>query len=192
MNDRLSALAGWVTEAGLAGMSETAMLDGFCRRANAAGLPIARAATIIDTLHPVHEGRAFLWRRDDNAGQTEQIEYGPSSEGETAESWRRSTFFHMIVTGGSQLRRRLAAGEPADFPAIVAMQDEGMTDYLALITRFAAPGVIGEMDCVYSYWATDQPNGFEDRQIGGLVKLMPMLGLALKCVSLARIAGTLV
>ena len=47
----LSELARWTTEAGLAGTSETAMLDGFCHRAVAAGLPVARAMVIIDTLH---------------------------------------------------------------------------------------------------------------------------------------------
>src|SRR5437870_6846796 len=67
-----------------------------------------------------------------------------------------------------------------------------MTDYLALINRFAAHGVIGEMDCVYSSWATDHPRGFEDSQVEALIGLMPMLALAVKCVSLARIAGTLV
>src|SRR5437660_251673 len=188
----LSELAGWITEAGLAGKSETAMLDGFCRRANAAGLPIARGTVIIDTLHPVHEGRATRWRREGEAGHTELIEYGSSSEGEMAEIWRRSPFFQLLETGGSQLRIRLVAGEAAEFPTVVALQDEGMTDYLALINRFAAHGVIGEMDCVYSSWATDHPRGFEDRQVEALVGLMPMLALAVKCVSLARIAGTLV
>ena len=60
----LSVLAAWVTEAGLAGKTETAILDGFCRRAAAAGLPIARAMLVIDTLHPVYEGRVFRWRDD--------------------------------------------------------------------------------------------------------------------------------
>jgi adenylate cyclase len=67
-----------------------------------------------------------------------------------------------------------------------------MSDYLALINRFAAHGVIGEMDCVYSSWATDDPHGFDDRQVQALIGLIPMLALAVKCVSLARIAGTLV
>jgi adenylate cyclase len=189
----LSELAGWITEAGLAGQSEPALLDGFCRRAIAAGCPIARAGIIIDTLHPVLEGRAFRWRGDGAADdRTEVIEYGPSDEGEIAETWRRSVFFHMLETGQSLYRCRIAAGQPAEFPAIAAWRDEGMTDYLALITRFAARGVIGEMDCVYSYWATDHPQGFEDRQVEALAGLMPMLALAAKCVSLGRIAGTLV
>src|SRR5438128_324412 len=71
-----SELCTWLTEAGLAGKSETALLDGFCRRALDAGLPIARAAIIIDTLHPVHEGRAFLWRRAGGQTQTELVECG--------------------------------------------------------------------------------------------------------------------
>ena len=52
--------------------------------------PIARAVIIIDTLHPVHEGRAFFWRRDAGQAQTKLVEYGPTSEGEAAENWHRS------------------------------------------------------------------------------------------------------
>ena len=98
----------------------------------------------------------------------------------------------MIEQGISLVRCRFVAGDPADFPIFVTSRDEGMTDVVALITRFAAPGVIGEMDCVYSYWSTDRPHGFEDAQVEALTGLMPTLALAIKCVSLARIAGTLV
>jgi hypothetical protein len=165
---RLSELARWTTEAGLAGTSETALLDGFCRRAVAAGLPLARAMVIIDTLHPVHEGRVARWRREGDESHTELIEYGPTDEGEAAENWRRSPFFRLLETGGSRLRIRLAAGEAAEFAGVVAMQ-QGMTDYLAMITRFAADGVIGEMDCVYSSWTTDHPRGFDDAQLEALI-----------------------
>ena len=187
----LAELTQWVTEAGLAGKSETAILDGFCNRAIAGGVPIARATVIIDTLHPIYEGRAFRWRHEADAGRAEQIEYGPSNQGEIAEGWRRSAFYYMLQTGSSMLRRRLCSGDPADFPAISELYAEGITDYLALINRFAAAGVIGEMDCVYSSWATDYPTGFDDRQIDALATLMPKLALAIKCASLTRIAGTL-
>src|SRR5215472_4511331 len=95
----ISELGAWLTEAGLAGTSETELLDGFCRRALEAGLPIARAIMLIDTLHPVHEGRAFYWRREAGQAQTELREYGPTSEGEAAEAWRRSALFHLLQTG---------------------------------------------------------------------------------------------
>ena len=96
----VAAIAEWVTAAGLAGEHETVMLDGFCRRALAAGLPLARAAVIIDTLHPVHEGRAFRWSRA-TKGSAELVEYGPTTEGEAAASWRASPFFQLLETGGS-------------------------------------------------------------------------------------------
>jgi adenylate cyclase len=188
----LTALTAWITEAGLAGKSETVILDGFCQRAVAGGLPIARAALIIDTLHPVHEGRAFRWRGDAVEERTELIEYGPTDVGEAAENWRRSVFFHMLETGEAVFRTRLFAGNATDLPSGVNLQAEGMTDFVALITRFPARGTLGDMDCIYSYWATDADDGFADRQVEALAGLMPSLALAVKCVSLARIAGTLV
>ena len=55
-----------ITEAGLAGASELDLLQEFCTRLNADGLPVCRANVLIDTLHPVHEGRVFRWRRDED------------------------------------------------------------------------------------------------------------------------------
>jgi adenylate cyclase len=188
----LSELRQWLTEAGLAGKSETELLDGFCRRARNAGLPIARATIIIDTLHPVHEGRAFFWRREAGQMQTELHEYGPTGEGEAAENWRRSVFFHLLETGGSLFRVRFHAGETADFFNFSRMRDEGMSDVAAVITRFTGSGAMGEMDSLYSYWATDRAYGFDDKDVETIAGLVPMLALAVKCVSLARIAGTLV
>jgi adenylate cyclase len=192
MDDRrLAELAAWITESGLAGMNEAALLNAFCHRAREAGLPIARATVLIDTLHPIHEGRAFRWR----LGETEEIrmiEYGRTNEGEAAANWQRSPFFHLLQSGGKRLRRHLAAGDPAEFLSVEELQAEGMTDYLALIDRFAADGVIGEMDCVYSSWATNAPEGFGEGGLAALSHLAPVLALAVKCASLGRIAETLV
>jgi hypothetical protein len=40
----------------------------------------------------------------------------------------------------------------------------GMTDYVAIISRFVAEGVIGEMDGVYTSWATRAPKGRPNRR----------------------------
>ena len=187
-----SELRTWLTQAGLAGKSEAALLDGFCQRALDAGLPIARAAIIIDTLHPVHEGRAFFWRREAGQAHTELVEYGPTTEGEALENWRRTVFFHLLESGELSYRVRFHAGETTEFLRLAHMREEGMSDVAAMITRFPRSGAIGEMDSLYSYWATDRPRGFDDPQLAAIGRLMPMLALAVKCVSLARIAGTLV
>jgi adenylate cyclase len=186
----LSAIAEWIIAAGLAGKSETVMLAEFCRRGIAAGLALARAAVIIDTLHPVHEGRAFRWRREDE-GDAELIEYGPTSEGELAETWRASPFFRLLETGDAVLRRKISPSDGSEFRQVAIFAAEGMTEFVAIINRFARSGVLGEMDCVYSYWVTDYPGGFSDIEVDQLVKLMPSLALAVKCASLSRIAGTL-
>ena len=72
------------------------------------------------------------------------------------------------------------------------MRADGITDYIAVANRFAAEGIIGKMDCVYSSWATDEPQGFRDADVAALSRLMPLFALAMKSASLARVAETLV
>lgn len=187
-----SEIAKWVTGAGLAGMAEPELLQEYCARLRTTDMPISHANVLIDTLHPVYEGRVFRWRRDET-DVTPVLEYGRSSDGtEAAENWRASPFRVLFESSDTSLRRRIAADRDYEFPIINQMRDSGHTDYLALINRFAAEGVIGEMDCVYSSWATDAPDGFSDAQLAVLEGLMPPLALAMKCASLTRIAGTLV
>jgi adenylate cyclase len=181
-----------ITEAGLAGAPEPDLLRAFCERLNAEGLPVARALVVIDTLHPVYEGRVFRWLRDD-AGFEPVTEYGRTSEGgSAAEKWSRSPFQHLLETGAAELRQNLRGRHAPDFPIFDDLRAQGQNDYLALIHRFAAHGVIGEMDCVYSSWTTDAPEGFTEAQLAALRSLVPSLALGVKCAALARIARTLV
>jgi adenylate cyclase len=185
----IDAIAGWLAQSGLAGHSGLELLIGFCKRAVACGLPLARAIVIIDTLDPVHEGQAFRWRLQGDAPDV--VEYGSSAEGEAAENWRRSPFYRLMESGQTLLRRRLDDDAAAEFPSLVTARGEGMTDYVALAHRFAAEGVIGEMDSVLSSWLTDRPGGFLDGEVAALARLSPFLALAMKCAALSRIAATL-
>ena len=106
MHERdIEQIAKWITERALAGASETELLHGFCERANAAGLPVSSAITIIDTLHPIWEGRVFLWRND-GVEEEPTFEYASTRQGEAAERWKRSAFYHLLETGGDEVRRR--------------------------------------------------------------------------------------
>ena len=202
MNEALFAeLSAWLTEAGLAGTPETVIVSGFCDRCVAAGIPLARSLLFIDTLHPVHEGRLFRWGY--SPAETPLLEYGRTSpdalaasgfnprDVEIAERWRGSPHYRMLQTGDSFWRRRLNGATEDEFSVLPEWRAEGMTDYVAIITRFAAEGVIGEMDGVYSAWATRGPEGFTDEQIAALKRIVPYLGLAIKSVSLARMTRTL-
>jgi adenylate cyclase len=186
----ISEPAAWVTQAGIAGAPEPKLLAGFCERVLAEGIPITRARILIDTLHPIHEGRAFSWRAD----RDEQvIEYGRTSEDEVlAEKWRQSPFFWLDQTGEPMLRRRLVDNRTPEFPLLAELSTDGQTDYLAFAHRFTGEEIIGAMDCVYSSWSTDAPSGFSDEQILTLSRSLPSFALAIKCASLARIAVTVV
>ena len=190
MNEsQFSELAAWITGVGLAGRSQTEMLAGFCERATAAGLPLAFGVVVVDTLHPRHEGHALRWYRGREATI---VEYGRTTTGEAAENWRRSILHRLFVTGEPFIRRRLTPEAEAEFPGLRASREEGMTDYVGIMNRFAAEGIIGELDCILSAWTTDRPTGFEDGEIKILCRLAPFLAIAMKCAALAQIAETLV
>jgi adenylate cyclase len=187
----IAKLARSVTEAGLAGKSETVLLVKFCERLREAGMPLARASVIIDTLHPVYEGRVFRWERDRD--EPTLLEYGRSGgDNESDDRWRQSPFFHLIETGAPMLHRRLSVDTDGEFAVLPELRAAGMTHYVAMVNRFAAGGVIGEMDCVYSSWMTDYAQGFSDSDLDALQRLVPFLALAAKSASLGRIAETLV
>jgi adenylate cyclase len=157
----------WLTQVGLAGTPEPEIVFGFCERCVAAGLPVARGLVAIDTLDPVHEGRVFRWGYNPEVAAV--FDYGRTSqEGlaaggfnsqdvEAARRWEHSAFYRMMQTGSSLLRRRLNAATKDEFAWVSDLYAEGMTDYVAIINRFATAGVIGEMDGVYSSWATGAP-----------------------------------
>ena len=154
----------------------------------------------VDTLHPVY-GRLLRW----GYGPTELplLEYGRTSVDALAASgaqfldvgaaqrWRESPHYKMLQTGDSFLRRRLDVTTIDEFPVFADFLAAGMTDYVAIISRFAPGGVIGEMDGVYLSWSTRAPDGFSNDQIAALQRLAPYLALAIKSVSLARMTGTL-
>jgi len=188
-NVDVDRVAAWLVKAGLAGMPEDDLMRRFCEECRSIGMDLSTAVAVIDTLHPVYEGRAFLWRAD-GTQENPLIEYG--SKGEAAANWQKSVFFHLLTTGAEEVRRRLGRGDPADFVTLEELKAEGETDYVAFVHRFAKDRVIGEMDCVYSHWTTRHPDGFRDADLTALRRLVPSLALAIKCASLARIAGTLV
>ncbi len=201
MDDKqLSELIAWVAQTGLAGEPELTLVTGFCERAVTTGLPLARVHVFVDSLDPVHEGRLYRWGHD--AGLAPEQEYGRTSvtggpvpdfalSHAAIDAWRGSPFYRMRETGEALLRRRIPAADEREFNMLADIRTAGFTDYVAIINRFAESGSIGDMDCVYSSWATKEPGGFRDEHIAALQRLAPFLALAVKSVALTRMAGTL-
>lgn len=189
--DAVHDIAAWLASTGLRGEDEVALLHGFCERCRAAGLALGRGITIIDTLHPIYEGRGFRWREDDT-DEEPLLEFRRDDDATSLGSWHASPFHHLLQAGGGELRCRLHAGETAGFDAVAELAEAGQTDYLAIVHRFAANAVVGEMDNFAARWTTAHPDGFTDADIDALRHLTPILGLAIKTTSLVRVSEALV
>ncbi|MGY3453179.1 adenylate/guanylate cyclase domain-containing protein [Bradyrhizobium sp. USDA 4353] len=180
----------WLTAQGLTGVPENEILRGFCERCRAAGLELSRSLAIIDTLHPIFEGRGFRWN-DLDTNEADSFEYGSSSEGEAAQNWRRSVFHHMLENGHDEFRIDLLNSAHLDFPVIEELSAHGHKHYLAFVHRFGEAGTLGQMDCFYSNWLTRRAEGFTDAEIAALRELIPLLALTVKSAQQVDIVRTL-
>jgi adenylate cyclase len=188
----LADLSLWVAERMLAGDTETQVLDGLCERLDALGVALKRVIIGADTLHPVLEGRAFEWRREEQ--DVREVAYGRQAAVGATDSWRRSPFSYLLTTEQTRLRRRLPQDlqiEP-EFPVVQELAAQGTTDYVAYCNRLGGALIIGEMDCVFSSWTTDRPEGFSEFDLAILDHVVPCMASAIVANSLGRIAETLV
>jgi adenylate cyclase len=183
-------LMNWLVGQGLTGLPENDLLRGFCERCRADGIDLSRGLVFIDTLHPIFEGRGFRWN-DTETNESDSFEYGPTGEGDAAQNWRRSTFFHMLEQGHDEMRIDLAECASLDFSMIDELAAKGHKHFVAFVHRFGEAGTIGQMDCVYSYWVTRQDSGFGEQGLSALRDLVPLLGLAIKSAAQVDIARTL-
>ena len=183
-------LTNWLVSQGLTSLPENDLLRGFCERCRTAGLPLSRGLVFIDTLHPIFEGRGFRWN-DSETNESDIFEYGSTSGGDAGQTWRRSTFYHMLEHGHDEMAIDLEDCASLDFSMINELADKGHKHFVAFVHRFGEAGTIGEMDCFYSYWTTRRPEGFGEQNMAALRDLVPVLGLAVKSAAQAEIARTL-
>jgi len=191
---RILALAQWITDAGLQGVPETELVQGFCERMVAAGVPLTRAVVGADTLHPIIVGRVITWSSlGSNSAETRQTDYGPPANPDSDDKWLQSPFYRLYESGETMLRRRLDDGAPGgEFPIVDELRAQGATDYVALIHRLGPTAVIGDLDCFFSSWTTDHVGGFSDAHLDALWSLVGTLTLALRGHAVSNIANTLV
>ncbi len=181
----IAEIAQWLTEAGLRGKPEALLIGGFAERLSGAGAPLAEGGVLLDSLHPLYEGRAFRWRRGEEVSVSE---YGASTQGEALERWR-STPFHRLQSEGRAYE--VIALDPESAQTSLFFRNPLLKQAVVLVDPFGERGVVGPADCLYSAWSTDAPEGFGEAAVTALRRLSPSLALALKAASLARSAETL-
>src|SRR5712671_2744107 len=183
-------LMNWLVKQGLIGLPENDLIRGFCERCRTGGLDSSRASGFIDTLHPIFEGRGFRWN-DTETNESDMFEYRSTSEGEAAQNWRRSIFYHMLESSLDELKIDFADRASFDFSLIDELAAKGHRHFVAFVHRFGEAGTLGQMDCVYSYWVTRRADGFGEQGLSALRDLVAALGLAIKSAAQVDIARTL-
>jgi adenylate cyclase len=172
----------WAVREGLRGAAAYDLFDGYCQRLVLHGVPLWRAHTAMETLHPQWGGYGYTWRRDLNAIQPEQYarQNMPSAE------WLRSPMYDLIRRAQAgepnpTMRRRLQAGpEQRDFPALEDFFAEGGTDYFAQLFVFGERGDPAQGTGVVYSFATDRPGGFHNDDAALLQATLPAVSLAMK------------
>ncbi len=187
-------ISAWLVKEGLGGSTQTALLQGFCERLVAAGIPLQRAHVGQRALHPVFGAVGFDWHRD--GGRATREDYARVSEPQ--ERWLKSPFYYMLQKGISELRERLLDGnEHSRIPVLEEYRAQGATDYFASAMFFGqatiGPGTDPDdpPEGMISSWTSDAPMGFSNSDIGAIKELLPVLGLALKSASSYRTAHDL-
>lgn len=185
-------LIAWLMEQGLQGAPQQDLLQGYCQRLVAAGVPLWRFTVAQRAFHPKFGGLGFWWTREEGI-RHEHYEYRESPR----EEWLRSPFYAYLANNLDEFRARLDNGEDTSaYPLLQDLRDQGATDYYATGLLFertddrdfdpnhAPEGVMVS-------WSADRAGGFRDEELAMIRAVMPHLGLALKSSSNRQMASDL-
>lgn len=184
------ALAREMAALALDGADEVALFGVLCDGLVTLGLPLHRAMIGLDTLHPILIGQRLIWAP--GQGVTQETYQRVNIE-QSEQAWSESPFDYLDKRKEEKLRQRLDGPAPEPyFPVYDELRDEGLRDYLVLLRSLEKESRFGEIDCVYSSWATRTAEGFSEEDIAVIEGIFPFFSLALKQMITADIAQTLV
>jgi adenylate cyclase len=180
LNRNTKTIVDWLVDGARSTIDTREALGELCDRLLDCGIPIWRVGLFVLTLDPLVMGQRFLWK----PGEAVDVNSAPF-EAFLSDEFRDSPVRHVIETGDA-LRRRLAdKGCPIDFTTLRELREQGATDYLA-VPLFFADGVVHG-----ATFATQEPGGFTDAQIGDLESVFAPLSRVVENRTLRRTATTL-
>jgi adenylate cyclase len=184
-----ATLQDWLIAEALRGRGDVRLVQGFCERLLADGMPLFRVFIGSEVLHPTKEARALRWRRGSTTVESDVTRGGGQrSEG----AWRTSPFYAMLKQGKFEIRARLDDQTAlARFPILPELKEAGATDYAAFIVQLGGVLRFGQVEEIYASFACDGDGGFRDRDLALLRAIMPTLALALHTQSMAITGRTL-
>ncbi|MCP9482924.1 adenylate/guanylate cyclase domain-containing protein [Shimia sp. CNT1-13L.2] len=186
-------LARWLVQMGLEGAGQAELLEGYCAKVVALGVPIMRVQVAHRSFHPKFGGIGFTWRPEGGVTD-EQYPYMETPPPE----WHESPFYEVLTSGAGELRERLTEpGCVSRFPVVRGLQQEGATDYLTMAISFGREEMPEQLtpnnmpEGVMISWTSDGPEGFSESDLDVLRNTVQELGLALKSAANRQTAKTL-
>lgn len=177
--DALRGLFDWFVDGAPGAATPQAVVEGMCAELVAGGLPIARVAVFVTTLHPQVLGRGFFWRPGAPVGVFELTLAHSRAE------MRRKSPLGEVYRTGREFRRRLADEGAGEYEVLGDFVAEGMTDYVALPLVF----LTGQVHVIS--FATSAPAGFEEGHLAALRRVLRPLARLTEIFALRRVATNL-
>ncbi|MBZ9850356.1 adenylate/guanylate cyclase domain-containing protein [Mesorhizobium sp. CA14] len=179
----MDKVADWLNQSALAGNDLETLVNGFCERLAAAGLPLKRVHLSFSMLHPLYDALGFTWVR----GQGMEVEGFRKEAGVPSERFLTSPYYHLLSNKLDHLRRRLDPPVVSEFPVFDDLRLMGITDYMAFVHPFSGNTSQGMMGS----WSTDSAAGFTDSMISALLRIQSHLAIATKMAVLTKLADNM-
>ena len=187
------ALPHWLADSGLRNLPLEELVDGFSRRLNEEGVPVARVFVGMNTLHPLVRARSLIWDRTTGPSTHFEFQHG-EIESPTV---RQSPFAVMLRDRIAEQRVRLDGPAGADeLPVFAELRGEGMTDWLGRAFPFGELTFkIGGSDSterasqlgVVMSLTTDHAGGFSDAHLAAAGAVLPLFALAIKAATIGAL-----
>ncbi len=184
-----TSLVQWLAEAGLRNLPVEELVEGFGRRINAAGVPVARLFVGTNTLHPMVRMRSLVWDRLKGTSAHFEFRHGEIE----APLIRQSPFAALLADGVAERRCDLTLPAPADdHPVFQELRAAGMTEWYGRVFPFgelaARVGSPGDVQRANEMWlvcsaTTDRAGGYDDAQEATLRDVLPLFALAIKAAT---------
>jgi adenylate cyclase len=176
---RLQDLIDWLIDGARSAAGPNGPFKEMCERLVAAGLPLARVALFIRTLHPDVYGRSFIWRPGEEVAlSTADIDIEKTPAFATSP-------IAAVYRSRRELRCRLDDPASRRFPYLDEIREQGVTDYIALPLHF----IDGSVHVVT--FTTTCPSGFADDHLEALRRIAAPMARIVEIIMLRRTAATL-
>jgi adenylate cyclase len=173
-------LIAWLAGGCRSARANAEVMTELCERLVGCGVPLARGALFIRTLHPETMGQRVLWKAGEGTLVTDaKFEYLQDP------GYTQSPIVHVYETGQGLRRKLNDPIAPNDFVILDELRQQGLTDYLV------TPIFFGNGDIHVSTWCSAAPEGFSDRAVEILNRIADPLARIAEVQGARRVAVNL-